>query len=85
MEYLPACSDIKIHYHTIQITSAASGAGVFNGVNTQFGWSSHSKQNTALGTVAGHHNQTPNNINLLNDTDSIDATINDQDVMWSLK
>lgn len=85
MGYLPKCSDVEINYHTIQITTAASGAGVFNGVNTQFGWSSHSKANTALGTVAGHDNQTPNNINLVHDSDYMDTVINDQDVMWSIK
>ncbi|WP_106497498.1 hypothetical protein [Lentibacillus sp. Marseille-P4043] len=80
----PAFSDIEIRYDTIHITSAASGAGVFNGVNTQFGWSSHSKTNSALGTIGGHLNHTPNNINVLNDNDMIDTTINDQDVMWGL-
>lgn len=78
-------SDIEITYHTIQVTSAASNAGVFNGINTQFGWSTHSKANTALGTVAGSHNKTPKNANLLWDTDIIDAIINDQDVMWGIK
>lgn len=78
-------SDIEILYHTIQVASAASNAGVFNGINTQFGWSTHSKANTALGTVGGHHNKTPENANLLWDSDIIDTLINDQDVMWGIK
>lgn len=85
MKYNQEMTDIEIQYQTIDITSAASNAGVFNGINTQFGWSTHSKANTALGPVAGHDNTTPDNANLIMDSDIIDTLINDQDVMWGIK
>ncbi|MFC7395274.1 hypothetical protein [Scopulibacillus cellulosilyticus] len=77
--------NIGIQFDNIAINSAASGAGVFNGANNQFGWSSHAKTNSGLGTIGGHHNPLPYNINILWDNDKIDTTINDQDIMWSVK
>ncbi|TCP21950.1 hypothetical protein EV207_13837 [Scopulibacillus darangshiensis] len=85
MTNYPESSDISIVYHTIQVTNAASNAGVFNGINTQFGWSTHSKANTALGTIGGHDNKAPQNANILLDGDVVDTVINDQDVMWGIK
>lgn len=78
-------TEVSIVYHSIQVTNAASNAGVFNGINTQFGWSTHYKTNTAFGTLAGHDNQAPKSINFLQDSDQVDTYINDQDLMWGIK
>lgn len=83
--YEQETTDVEIVYHTIQVTAAASNAGVFNGVNTQFGWSTHFKTNTGLGTIGGHDNKAPQNTNVLYDGDLVDATIYDQDVIWGIK
>lgn len=81
----PIKSDIIIKYDTIKLHNAASNAGIFNGVNVQFGWSTHSKGNTGLGTIGGHDNYSPKNTSLVLDSNYIDTIINDQDYMLSIK
>lgn len=74
-----------VQFGNVSVNSMANASGVFIGTNTQYGWSSHEKENEALGLVFGDLNIMYGNINLLNDCDFIDAPITDNDLTVSQK
>lgn len=74
---------VDINFDTIQVGQIASASGVFNGTNSQFGWSTHSKANSGFGTVSGNKCLVYKNISIAYDPDLIDTPIDDRDVMWS--
>lgn len=66
---------MKIVFHSININSVQSNSGVFTGSNLQSYWSTHSKENSALGTVTGFYNTIHQNVNVVYDNDHIDTPI----------
>ncbi|TCP21941.1 hypothetical protein EV207_13828 [Scopulibacillus darangshiensis] len=75
---------LRIVYNGVELMTALDNAGVFNGENEGYGWSSHFKSNNNAG-LSGTMDQFANNelyenINIIKDNDYIDAFINDQDV-----
>lgn len=72
---------IVIAYNLNHLQYAADNAGVLNGQNQIFGWSSHFKMNQNI-YVKGTGIPTPANFNYVEDMDGVDATINDQDIEW---
>lgn len=70
---------LQIYYNTNLLNTALDNAGVFNGENQGFGWSSHFKQNNNA-NLTGFLNPHTGNVNIVRDNDGFDATINDQDV-----
>lgn len=72
---------LKIMYDTTQCYIALDNAGIFNGENEGFGWSTHLKKNSSVG-LSGTDIEGKNYINMIFDNDMIDATINDQDFAW---
>lgn len=77
---------LKIVYDTVECFIALDNAGIFNGENDGFGWSTHFKQN-ATANLSGAPGQFANNnanysLNIIKDNDFIDCVINDQDTSW---
>lgn len=75
---------LKIIYNTVECLVALDNAGVFNGENEGYGWSSHFKQNMSAVLTGGQMNQFANNelcenIHIIKDNDFVDTLINDQD------
>jgi len=71
---------VAIQIGFMKVGAMQSDAGVFFGQNIQNGWDSHSKQNTAGGSVSGDYNVLPTLMNYVYDPDFIDVPINDQDI-----
>lgn len=72
---------VDINFDTISVGSIASASGVFNGTNSQFGWSTHSKTNSGFGTVSGNKCLIYRNFSMVYDPDIIDTPIDDRDLM----
>lgn len=72
---------LKIIYDTAFFMTALDNAGIFNGENEGYGWSSHFKQNNSAVLTGPDfpNNDFSDSINIINDNDHIDAWINDQD------
>lgn len=71
---------LAIFYNANVLDTALDNAGVFNGENQGFGWSSHFKQNNSL-NLTGFGNPSTGNISIVRDNDAFDAIINDQDAI----
>ncbi|MBM7646793.1 hypothetical protein JOD45_003027 [Scopulibacillus daqui] len=74
--------ELKISFKSLSVGSMSASSGVFNGTNRQFGWSSHSKANSGLGSIGGEKHEIVRNINMVMDNDHLDTPIDDRDIMW---
>ncbi|MFD1425864.1 hypothetical protein JOD24_002072 [Kroppenstedtia sanguinis] len=72
-----------VQFGDVSVTAITNASGVFVGTNTQYGWASHEKENEAFGLIFGDWNGVYSNINLLFDSDLIDAPIQDSDLFHS--
>lgn len=70
---------VLIAYNINHLQYAADNAGVLNGQNQIFGWSSHFKMNQCI-YVKGSGIPTTSNFAYVEDFDGVDAMINDQDI-----
>lgn len=77
----PAAQNVDVRLNNINVNAIETASGVFVGTNTQWGWQSHSKANSGLGTVTGDFNLTMRILNLVDDKDLIDTPIDDRDIM----
>ncbi|MBC8079961.1 MAG: hypothetical protein H7X86_06425 [Gorillibacterium sp.] len=80
---MPQAKHTQIELGNIIVTQLDSGSGIFIGSNAQWGWSSHGKNVSGFGTVAGMLNRLTNNISVVYDNDLIDTLIDDRDTMIS--
>ncbi|MBU9712323.1 spore germination protein [Evansella tamaricis] len=74
----PDDSVTNVDFGSINVNALINNSTVAVGENNQVGWSGHSKRNHGNGNFTGR-NVLANVSNSLNDTDYIDAPINDQD------
>jgi hypothetical protein len=51
----------------------AANSGIFTGDNTQSGWQVNRKDNTGFGSVTGCQNLSACNVNIVDDSDFMDA------------
>ncbi|WP_078597581.1 hypothetical protein [Evansella clarkii] len=75
---------VVINFLAINVNSQSNGAGVFVGINNTVGWDSHAKFSMGNGQYLGI-NGTANNVNILLDSDIIDAPVFDQDIKPGLQ
>ncbi|AGX04869.1 MULTISPECIES: hypothetical protein [Bacillus] len=68
-----ALQNISIKFTNINITSMAANSGIFTGDNTQSGWQVNRKDNTGFGSVTGSQNVSAYNVNIVDDSDFMDA------------
>jgi hypothetical protein len=72
---------LVVHFDKIMVNSISTSAGIFVGTNSQYGWSSHNKENANICGISGDSNEFVNNVNILHDDDLIDTPIDDRDLM----
>ncbi|MDQ0253587.1 hypothetical protein J2S74_000959 [Evansella vedderi] len=70
---------LAINFAAVNINAQSNSTGLFVGSNNQVGWDGHQKFSYGSGQFLGI-NGSANNINIVADTDVIDAPINDQDI-----
>ncbi|GAE24859.1 hypothetical protein JCM9140_819 [Halalkalibacter wakoensis JCM 9140] len=70
---------VSVNFAAVNINTQSNNSGLFIGSNNQTGWDGHTKFSFGNGQFLGM-NGTANNMNIVNDTDVIDAPMNDQDV-----
>lgn len=66
---------MNIKFDSIYANSIKMSSGIFVGHNTQDGWRSQVKENSALGTVVGTSNVIHHNVNVIHDEDMVDTPI----------
>jgi glutamate dehydrogenase/leucine dehydrogenase len=64
---------ISVQFNNINITSMSANSGIFTGENSQSGWQVNSKENTGFGSVTGYQNLSAYNVNIIDDSDFMDA------------
>ncbi|HET7580029.1 MAG TPA: hypothetical protein VFK33_12180 [Bacillales bacterium] len=69
---------VAIRFNQAVLNAAADDAGILNGVNQGFGYSSHLKSSRGI-TVSGSKSLTNENFNAVYDNDFMDTPINDCD------
>ena len=72
---------VAIKFNKITFNAAADNAGIINGENQGFGYSSHLKANRGI-TVSGSRTLSTQNLNDVFDSDFIDTPINDEDLYF---
>ncbi|MBU9712321.1 hypothetical protein [Evansella tamaricis] len=70
---------IAVNFAAVNINSQSNNTGLFAGNNNTVGWDGHVKFTYGNGQYLGI-NATANNVNVVGDTDLIDAPIMDQDI-----
>lgn len=70
----------QIGFDTIQVATISQNSGVFVGDVQVTGLDAHSKQNSGRASTFGSTNLELNNVNIVQDSDVIDAPIHDEDV-----
>ncbi|MFZ0370207.1 MAG: hypothetical protein WAM07_11505 [Halobacillus sp.] len=74
---------MKVHFDCINVNQIKMSSGIFVGSNSQNNWSSHQKENSALGTIVGNGNVVHQNINVIHDEDMVDMPIKEETIKKS--
>lgn len=69
---------LTVIFNKILVNSVDSGAGIFIGNNTAYGWNSIRKENSGFGSARG--GTTSHNVNLVYDNDHLDFPVEERDI-----